>query len=172
MDWLTVVLRVVHILSGVFWVGGAYTIFGFVLPSAQAVGPDSQRFMEEFAVRRRFPIAVILAALFTVLSGAALYWRDSNGLSPLWTSSPSGAGFGIGGVAGLAAFLVAVLAILPAFRRVGVLGAQLRASGGAPNPEQISQLQAAQRRVRNWGIALTVLLTIAVFFMAISRYLG
>ena len=34
-----VILRVIHIGSGMFWVGGFYTFFLFVQPAAVAMGP-------------------------------------------------------------------------------------------------------------------------------------
>ena len=172
MDWYMVVLRIVHILTGAFWVGAAYTTFAFIVPTSQAIGADSQRFMEQMMGRRRFPTIVLTATVFTVVSGILLYWRDSNGFSSPWMSSPTGIGFSIGALAAIVSFLIGPLVLLPTFNRLGALGAQIAAAGGPPSAEQMSELHTLQRRIRNWGIADLVFLTIAVFFMAISRYLG
>jgi phosphate/sulfate permease len=87
-------------------------------------------------------------------------------------SSPTGIGFTLGAIAAIVAFVIALFVILPASRQLAVLGGQIRASGAPPSAEQMSQLQSLQRTIRSWGIALMLLLTIAVVFMAISRYLG
>ena len=38
MDW--VVLRLIHILSGAFWLGAAATLFLFLQPTARATAPE------------------------------------------------------------------------------------------------------------------------------------
>lgn len=36
MNWLTVVLRSLHIFAGVFWIGSLFTVSAFVMPTAAA----------------------------------------------------------------------------------------------------------------------------------------
>ena len=78
MDW--VVLRLIHILSGAFWLGAATTLFVFLQPTARATAPEGQRFMLHLLRDRRFGEVVLVAALLTGLAGAILFWRDTNGL--------------------------------------------------------------------------------------------
>ncbi len=172
MDWYVLVLRIVHILTGAFWVGAAYTTFAFIVPTSQAIGPDSQRFMEQMMGRRRFPIIVLIATAFTVVSGILLYWRDSQAFTSPWLSSPTGIGFSIGALAAIVSFLIGPLVLLPTFNRLGALGEEMKTAGGPPSPDQMSELRALQRRIRTWGITDLVFLTIAVLLMATSRYLG
>ena len=42
MDYLTLVLRLIHIFAGVFWVGLALTLSLFVGPSVNATGKAGQ----------------------------------------------------------------------------------------------------------------------------------
>ncbi len=53
-----VLLRLVHIGAGVFWVGSVFTFFVFVQPAAVAVGPDGQRFTYELLHHRRLPSVI------------------------------------------------------------------------------------------------------------------
>ena len=172
MDWLVIVLRLLHIGGGIFWVGGAFTFFLFVAPSTQVLAPPNRKaFIDEFAVRRRYPTIVLVAATITILAGAVLYWRTSGGFNPVWITSPTGLGFTTGGLAGLGAWLVAALVIGPTFQRIGQLGEELMAAGRPPTAEEGARMAALAGRLQLAGRTLLVLLAIAVLFMAISRYL-
>ena len=81
MDWLLIVARIVHVGSAMAWFGGAVIGGFFLTPTAKALGPSGQQFMEHLLKRRRMGVFFPIVAALTVLSGAALYWRDSNGLS-------------------------------------------------------------------------------------------
>ena len=63
--------------------------------------------------RRRLGVLFPVVAASTILSGAALYWRDSNGLVVGWITSPSGLAFTVGGLAAIAAFVGGLLLIGP-----------------------------------------------------------
>ncbi len=52
-DASMVILRVVHIVTGVIWVGSLFVVVVFVQPSAAALGPAGAPFMSELR-RRRF----------------------------------------------------------------------------------------------------------------------
>ena len=79
-----------------------------------------------------FPIVAGL----TVLSGAALYWRDSNGLSADWITAPSGLAFTIGGLAAIAAFVGGMVLIGPIVAEQSAVQNELAASGAAPTEAQ------------------------------------
>ncbi|MDP8905728.1 MAG: hypothetical protein M3N29_10560 [Chloroflexota bacterium] len=169
---LVMVLRVAHIGAAVFWVGAAYTFFGFVEPTLKSLGPETTKnFMDHIVKRRRFPTMVIGASFVTVVAGLLLYWRASDGLDVNWITAPMGLGFTLGGLAGIAALLLGAVVIGPTIGRLEKLGAEVEGQGGPPTPEQAGQFQALDKRLRQAGIADFVLLTAALFFMAISRYL-
>ena len=54
MDTYLVVLRIVHILAGVFWVGAVVTTILFLQPTARDVGPAAGPFMAHLAGKRHF----------------------------------------------------------------------------------------------------------------------
>jgi hypothetical protein len=52
MDTYMVVLRIVHILAGVFWVGAALTTILFLQSTAREVGPAAGPFMAHLAGKK------------------------------------------------------------------------------------------------------------------------
>ncbi len=173
MDPLLLVLRVLHIGSGIFWVGAAFAFFLFVAPSAKAIGPDAHgAFMDQVTRVRRFPMVVLWAGIVTVLAGAALYWRASGGFNSAWLSSPTGIGFSIGALAGIISLALGPLSIVPSISKMQAIGGRLRAEGRPPTPEEGATLEALDRRLTQVGQIDLVLLAVAVVFMATARYLG
>jgi uncharacterized membrane protein len=171
MDGLLIVLRVVHIESAMAWVGGAVVSSFFLFPAAQALGPAGQPFMDQLMKRRRMGVFFPIVAALTILSGAALYWRDSNGLSLAWITSPSGLAFTIGGLAAIVAFIGGMILIGPSVAEQTAVQNELAASGGAPTDAQRGRLDRADRRMRLAERIDLPLLLLAGLTMAVGRYL-
>ena len=96
MNGLVILLRLIHIISGVFWVGGGLVFFFFIGPTLGATAEAGQKFVQHLMTQTRFTAVVTVSAILTVLAGATLYWIDSDGLSSAWMHSGAGLGFGIG----------------------------------------------------------------------------
>jgi uncharacterized membrane protein len=171
MDWYVIILRVIHIAAGTFWVGAAFVLFLFVQPSARELGPEGQRFMGHLAVKKRLPMLVMLSAILTVLAGILLYWRASDGFDVDWISSGPGVTFTIGGLAAITTLALGLVLTKPAMDRMGAVGQEIATSGGQPTPSQASEMQALQARLVLIGRVSMVLLTIAVVTMATARFL-
>ena len=163
-------LRFIHVLGGAFWFGAVIFMTGFLMPSLQAAGPAAGAVMDQLTRVRRLPIFMMGAAIFTILSGFALYARESGGFTGPWMRSGTGIIFGIGGAAGTLAAIVGMAVASPAGRRMGALGAQIKASGAPPTPEQVAELQALQGRIARGSAAVAVLIVIATTAMALARY--
>lgn len=170
MELDLIVLRLLHIFGGVVWVGFAWFFFYFVEPTATELGPESEKFMTGVVVKRKMPLIITTAGAITVLAGLALYWRASGGLSAAWLGSGQGIGFTLGGLAAIIALAVGVGLIRPRVDRMGALGSEMKA-GGPPSQAQIEEMGALQAQLHQIGFANAILLTVAVVFMAISRYL-
>ena len=56
MDWLLILLRVVHVGSAMTWFGGAIIGSFFLGPTATALGRTGQPFMDHLLKRRRMGI--------------------------------------------------------------------------------------------------------------------
>jgi hypothetical protein len=166
-----VVLRIVHILAGVFWVGAALTVILFIQPTAREVGPAAGPFMAHLAGRKRLIDFVLSAAGLTVLAGLLMYWRVSGGLDLDWVGSAPGISLTIGALCAIAALAVGGSVVRPGIMATLAIGREVAASGGAPTPEQAAQMQAIQRRSIAAGKAIVPLLIVAVIGMAAARYL-
>jgi hypothetical protein len=171
MDAVIIVLRLVHIVGGVFWAGSTFFTEGFMAPMIALSGPEGGRFMERLMTQTRFGVAISLAAILTQLSGLILYWRDSQ-LSDGWAGSGPGIGFAIGGLAGLLTLIPVFAMLRPAGDRMLELGRQLQAAGGPPSPELLAEMEVQQQRRTMGGRISALLLIISVIFMAIAPYLG
>jgi hypothetical protein len=171
VDWYVIILRVIHIGAGVFWVGAAFVLFLFVQPSAREVGPAGQAFMGHLTTRKKLPLAVLLAGVVTVLAGLLLYWQASDGFDAEWISSGPGISFTVGGIAAIVTLALGLTVTKPAIDRMGALGQEIGSSGGPPTPEQAAELQLLQAKTVLVGRISLVLLAVAVVAMAIARYL-
>jgi uncharacterized membrane protein len=170
VDVYMVVLRIVHILAGAFWVGSALTIFFFLQPAAREVGPAAGPLMTQLAQRKRLPDVTLAAAGLTILAGLLMYWRVSGGFDADWIGSEYGVTITIGAVAAIAAVALGASIIRPSMKRAAEI-AQAAAAAGGPTPEQGAEIQALQERVRVSGNVVIPLLLIAVITMAAARYL-
>ena len=170
MDPILLVLRVVHVVGGVFWAGAILFVVHFLEPAVRDAGPDGARVMQALQKRRYLDVMPVVAAL-TLVSGFWLYWRTFGRIHP----GPGAAGvelaLGIGGLAALVAFVVGVTAMRPAALRIGRLGAEL-AQAPPDRKEAIgAEVARLRSRVRTAGRGVAALLGIAILCMAVGRYL-
>jgi hypothetical protein len=171
MDWSLIILRVIHVGSAMAWFGGAIVGQFFVFPTAKALGPAGQPFMEYLENRRRIGLYFPIVATLTILAGTALYWRDSNGLDSAWVFSPSGLAFTIGGLAAIVAFVGGMILIGPSAAAQAAVRNELAASGGPPSDDQRRRLEGADRRMQLASRIDAPLLLVAGLTMAVGRYL-
>ncbi|HEU5183246.1 MAG TPA: hypothetical protein VFU01_01680 [Gemmatimonadaceae bacterium] len=166
---VTLVLRLFHVVGGIFWAGGAMLMTGFIFPTVRASGPQGGRFMQELA-QRKLPVFMNASAGLTMLSGLILYGRlaAANGG---WPATRSGIAFGIGGLAAILAGIIGGAFVGRTAQRLGKLGEKVQASGGPPSPEQAAEMGRLQTRMWNAMRAVAALLAVAVVAMAIARYL-
>jgi hypothetical protein len=170
MDVYMVVLRVVHIVAGAFWVGSALLLFLFLQPAAREVGPAAAPFMMQLA-KKRVTDVVLGAAGLTILAGLLMYWRVSGGLDPDWIGSAQGIALTVGALCAIAAMGIGGSIVRPSMMKAGAIGQAAAAGGGHPTPEQAAEIQTLQQRVRTAGAIVVLLLIVAVAAMAAARYL-
>jgi len=116
--------------------------------------------------KARIHIVLTIAASLTILAGAGLYWIDSDGFTSAWTRSTAGLFFGIGGVLGLIGYVFGML-IGKNISILAGIGAQVQ---GKPTPDQMNQIQAAQKQLRVVGPISSFSLILAVICMSVARY--
>jgi uncharacterized membrane protein len=170
MDLEVILLRLVHIFAGVFWVGGGALFFLYVEPAVRATAPESAKFMQHLMARGKYSLAMTIASGLTILAGAWLYWRDTAGFTSNWIASRPGIGFTIGAVIGILTFIFGILVMKRNADRLAALGKEIQAAGGPPKPEQLTELERVQNVLSMAGKINFVLLIIALGIMATARY--
>ncbi len=164
------VLRLVHVLGGMIWVGGSAIMAFFVAPAIGAAGPAGGQVMAAI-VKRRYMVVMPVIAVLTILSGIRLMQRTSMGFSPEWFATVSGKVYAATGLLAILTFLYGVLVARPAAMRLGALGQQVAAAQGAEKEQLAAQLQAQQAKSRFALQAVTWLLLVAAAGMGVARYL-
>jgi len=170
VDVLILVLRLLHIVSGAFWVGSIVMAVLFIEPTAKALGASGERFLAHAIFRTGLAPILVGAATLAIGTGAALYWIVSGGLRIEWITSSTGLGFTAGALAALAAYAIALIVLGPQFDRLAALLDTPPASEvEAPSPDGKSKLNEA--RLRRWSLIEVSLLLFALAAMATARYL-
>jgi len=168
---LILVLRLVHILSGVIWAGGAFVMAWFVEPTVRAAGDDGRRFMQRLGATGTFSRAMAITAGATVLAGVWLLWIFSSGFNFDFFETGRGLALGIGMILGVAAFVVGFVMQNRPIRRMAGIGRSVAAAGGPPSAAQAAELEKLTGTVRLGGRIVAGLLLVTVILMATARYL-
>ncbi|MCP4423851.1 MAG: hypothetical protein GY803_05100, partial [Chloroflexi bacterium] len=135
---LYIVLRLIHIIAGVFWAGAGLMNVGFVSPAAKKAGPEGGKFMQTLVQQTQFSHVMDIAAILTILSGSWLIWIISGGFQLEWLATRKGLSLTIGGLTAIIAYALAWIIIKPTLARIGQLGKEMASAGGPPGPEQIA----------------------------------
>lgn len=170
MDAYLVFLRLVHIIGGVAWAGGAFMLAVFIEPTVRASGPEGGRFMQGLLQKKLLAYLLSTGGL-AVLSGLLLLEQVSGTFNVDYLSSSTGVSFVVGGLFGLVAFLIAMFMGRPAIKKMSALGAAVAQGGGAPNSEQMSEMGVLQGKVRLAARLVAGLLIVALIGMSAARYL-
>jgi len=171
-DTPMVLLRIVHIATGVIWVGSLFVVVFFVQPSAATLGPAGAPFLAELR-RRRFVDVVFIDAVFTVVAGAILYWHDwhlQRSFSD-WIGTHLGAALTVGGLLAISGLAVAGSVTRPTIRRLVSVSRQVAESGAPPTPETGARIGALQRRLVVAERVSFGLVLVAVVAMSSARFL-
>lgn len=171
MDSEIIVLRVVHILGGTFWVGAMLFNGLFLFPALATVGPGAGPIMAALQ-RRRLMTVLPIAAVLTILSGGRLMWITSAGMAPGYLASPTGRTLAVGAVAGIVAFLIGMFVGRPTAVRSAQVAAQLGTAEGPEKAALASEMATLRRRGALSMNSVMALLILASGAMAIARYLG
>ena len=153
-------LRAIHIVGGVLWVGGVVVVGLFLLPATQAVGPAAQPMMQFIMGRRKLPVYMMSLGVVTTLGGLLLFYRNVSLSGGAWARSPMGVGISIGAAAAILALIVGMTVSAPAAKKMN----------GPPDSMTPEQRAVLMRRL-TLGARLTFfLLLVSALFMATARY--
>ncbi len=167
---VTIVLRLLHILFGVFWAGTAVFIATFLVPTIRSLGPDGGKVMQELGKRRKMTLYLIGAAIVTIVSGTILFWRFDAVTQHAFSRSTPGRVFSVGGGLGFIALIIGMSVSRPTAARLELLGAAIAQGGAPPTAEQRDQMMRLQSKLARAAQVVAGLMVGAVACMAIARY--
>lgn len=166
------VLRVVHVLGGIFWLGSGLFTSLFLMPAFAGSGPGAGAVMAGLQKRRLFTVLPTVAVL-TILSGLRLMWIGSRGFSPLYFESGMGLTLAVSGAFAIIGFLLSTFVARPAMLRSGKLAASAGAMPAGPERDAIgARIGALQRRGAIASFGAVSLVTLAGVGMAVARYVA
>ena len=154
-------LRLLHIVGGLVWVGAALLMTFYVEPTAARAGAAGSSFLRAIYRDTNLPRMIPLSAFITTVAGLLLYellsYSDAIG-------SPMGLVLTVGAAFGLLAFLHGFFAV---WRPAGRLARALH-SGAADE----TQLAALEGKLRSNGRISLWLAIVSLILMAGARYIG
>ena len=168
--WDLIVLRLLHIATGVFWAGATIYLACFIAPAVKAAGPEGTRFMQQLAKTNKLPVVMTIAATINVVCGILLLWKLSDGFQSAWMSSEHGMLLSIGGGLAIIAYLEGLFVTRTTVMKINKLGQEIAKSGGPPTPEQAQQLMAYRKKIFAANNFVAVLLALTVIIMSVVRY--
>ena len=167
--WL-LLLRLVHILGGILWVGGVCILAWFVGPTVRAEGADGVRFASRMMLERKLSQWLSAFAGLAILSGFILYGQAISNTDGAFARSRSGMVYGVGAIAALAAMVTGITMGTMVGRRMGAMRAKFTAEKRAPTAEESAELARLAQRNSTGSRITAWLLVIAASAMAVARY--
>jgi uncharacterized membrane protein len=165
-----IVLRLLHILCGVFWAGAAIYLAAFIAPAVRALGPDGGKFMQKLARTNNLPLVMTFASTVTVITGILLLWELSGGFQIEWMTTKHGLVLNTGALLTVIAYLEGLMIIRPTVSKLNALTMQL-AGGGPPSSEQLQLLNSYRQKIFTGNTIAAILLAITVIAMSLVRYI-
>jgi uncharacterized membrane protein len=159
-DPVLFLLRLLHVVGGVYWGGAIFFTVLFLGPSIRDAGPDGAKVMQRIQARG-FMTWTPIVALLVILSGIELLRRISGNFHPAWFGTPGGITYSTGMLVTIVAFVIGFFVMRPAMAEAG----RLAAAGG-----DMSRVNALRARATAMSRIVAVLLLIAVVTMAVGRY--
>ena len=164
------VLRLIHILSGIFWIGGGLYTFFFLGPALASTPAAMGQVMAALQRRRVFTVQQIAAAL-VLLSGLRLLMIDSAGFSGSYFATGPGRTFAIAGVFAVVAGVFNFGVARPTMLRAGAVAAALAASADPGEKVRLTQeLDKLRKRGAMAGMLAVSFGILAASGMAVARY--
>jgi len=158
------ILRLLHIGSGVFWAGSVIYLAAFITPAVNALGQEGGKFMQQLSRTNKLPLWMTIISTLNVLTGFRLLMIRSGNFQVEWFSSHDGMVFTIGGVLAFGAYMIGLMVSKPAVERMAKIGEAIAKAEGPPSAEQAQELALLRAKVAKgvklvaWHLAATVIL--------------
>jgi hypothetical protein len=171
MNVLMIILRLIHILGGVFWAGTGFFLAAAITPNVKAIGPEGGKFVSRLMGPGKGSMYMGIAGTLTLLSGSIMLWQVSGHFQPGWFVSPHGLVLSLGALAGIVAWFHGTLVIRRLNEQLGQLGQSIQNAEGPPSPETLDKMKQLQEKLFQQGGYAAILMSIAVAGMAAAEYI-
>lgn len=169
-NMMMITLRLIHIIFGAFWVGGALTVAFFILPAQSAIGQPGMLFVRQLMMGQKFRSYMIGAAVLTILSGLTMYIRYAMAGGG-WAQTTNAKVLGAGALAAIIAAGIGTGYVGKIGKRMLELGGTIQASGGPPTDAQKAEMGSLQGKMQTAHRIVAILLLLTVAAMASARYM-
>lgn len=163
-----IVLRILHIVGGVFWVGSVTLMAFFVFPSVRDAGPAGGQVMQGLAARKLMTWTPVIAVV-TLLAGLRLLMKVG-AFMPGYYSTSMGMAYSISGLIAILAFGHGMAVSRPLAMRMVALGGRMAAPDA--NKEALGAEMKTLQAKAGFNLKITAtLLLITSLGMAVARYM-
>ncbi len=166
---LMVVLRFIHIVLGVLWVGGVFALSVIIIPGMQQLGLPLDPLTKTLNHRKFSQVMMAFGGL-TVLAGLTMMYVLGHG-NEAFFQSHFGRTLSLGGLCAILALVIGGSVARPALAKIGKLQADLAANPPKGDDPRKAQIAALQQRIVFFSKLVVILLLIAVTCMAVARYI-
>ncbi len=166
MNYEFVILRLLHIVFGVFWAGSAIFFALILQPRLMRLGPAIQGPVMGALVPVMSRV-LIGSAVITIAAGITLGLRLRWGHLDTWFDTGWGWAILIGFVTSIGAISAGLTLSVLAHRMIA-LGQAIQ--GRAPTPEEGAEMQRLSVRLPRLGRSVAVMVIIAIGTMASARF--
>ncbi len=164
------VLRLVHVLGGIFWVGGMMWMAFFLMPTMAAAGPAAAPIIAGLQQRKLF-VWLPVVAIATILAGIRLMMIQSTGFSSIYFATPMGRAYVLGGSLAISAFAIGLTVNRPVMARMTELGTAMAAADEASRPAMQTEMATLRTRASRATRMVTWMLIVAAAALAVARYM-
>ena len=165
-------MRLVHILAGIFWVGATLFLAGFLIPAIRAVGPSAGPLMSQLMQQRHLQRWINISMSLAILAGLVLFGLDSRALGGGFGRSGPGISYSIGALLAIIAAGVDGAMGRPTSKKLGEIALRMQESqrsGSAP-ADLVAQTAPLQAKLARALTIMAWLLLLSATTMAIARY--
>jgi uncharacterized membrane protein len=162
---MTVILRTLHILFGIFWAGTTFFTTLILEPRLRRLGSGIQNPVMNALMPIITPL-MMLSSLIVLGTGVVLTFSLWSSMESLFTTTP-GIILTAGFVLTVAAMTVGFGFLAPTGMRMGKLAKTLE--GRAPSQEETAQLSMLSHRIEFFSRINFVLILLSVLAMALLR---
>ena len=161
-----VIIRLVHVLFGIFWGGAVIFAAFYLMPAVKDAGPAGSQVMAQL-MKRGYLGAMTLVALVTVVTGGYALWLVSGGFGPDFMGSGRGIMLSTGGLTGFLALGVLAHMSRPTAKKISAIAQRVAASGAPPSDEDAAEIARLQAKA---GLALNITLVLIVITLVCMTF--